>query len=508
MKTTNIKPKPTVFTIFGGTGDLAARKLIPALYNLYLDGYMPEKFTIIGLGRTDYDNQKFREILLDGINKFSRSGKADAAKWKVFSSCIQYLQSDAKKDKTYQDLEAIIKQKDQEWGEESNIIHYLSVAPQFFPIISKGVATINIENQEQRNRIVIEKPFGHDLESAKELNRLLQSLFDETQIYRIDHYLGKETVQNMMAFRFANALFEPIWNRNYIEHVQISVTEDIGVEDRGGYYDGSGALKDMVQNHILQVLCLVAMEPPVSFNADEVRNRRVDVLRAIRKFGHEEVKHNTVRGQYASGWVAGEEVLGYREEKGVDPNSNTETFAALKFFIDNWRWQNVPFYVRTGKRMHQKASVISIQFKDVPHPIFPIEASESWQQNRLIISIQPEMSIRLQVQAKRPGLDMILNPVDMVFNYDGTYPAESPEAYETLLLDVMEGDQTLFMRADQIEAAWELLMPVVENWESRKSINFPNYAADSWGPEIAEALIAKDGFHWFTMPVKNKKDKK
>jgi glucose-6-phosphate 1-dehydrogenase len=507
MRKTN-EQKPTIFTIFGGTGDLAARKLIPALYNLYLDKFMPKEFTIVGLGRTDYNDESYKEVLLDGLNKYSRSGKANPTKWAEFSANIVYLKSDASKQKTYQDLEKIIEERDNNWSEAATVIHYLSVAPQFFPIISENISKIKMAGGKDKNRIVIEKPFGRDLETAKELNTLLQSLFDETQIYRIDHYLGKETVQNMMAFRFANALFEPIWNRNYIEHVQISVTEDIGIEDRGGYYDESGALRDMVQNHILQVLCLVAMEPPVSFNADEVRNRRVDVLKAIRRFGHEEVKNNAVRGQYAGGWVTGEEVNGYREEKGVDPNSNTETFCAFKFFIDNWRWQNVPFYVRTGKRMHQKSSVISIQFKDVPHPIFPTQASESWQQNRLIISIQPEMSIRLQVQAKRPGLDMVLNSVDMVFDYDGTYPAESPEAYETLLLDVMEGDQTLFMRGDQVEAAWELLMPVIDNWESRKSLNFPNYAADSWGPEIAEALIAKDGFHWFTMPVKNKKNKK
>ncbi|RRN77558.1 glucose-6-phosphate dehydrogenase, partial [Pseudoxanthomonas sp. SGD-10] len=343
MKKAN-KQQPTIFTIFGGTGDLAARKLIPALYNLYLDNHMPEQFTIVGLGRTEHSNESYREVLLDGLNKYSRSGKAATDKWKVFSSNILYLQSDASKEKTYTDLAAIIAEKDQQWNALPTIIHYLSVAPQFFPVIAENISKIEMTGGKDRNRIVIEKPFGRDLETAKELNALLQSLFDETQIYRIDHYLGKETVQNMMAFRFANALFEPIWNRNYIEHVQISVTEDIGIEDRGGYYDGSGALRDMVQNHILQVLCLVAMEPPVSFNADEVRNRRVDVLKAIRRFGHEEVKNNAVRGQYAGGWVAGKEVQGYREEKGVDPNSNTETFCAFKFFIDNWRWQNVPFY--------------------------------------------------------------------------------------------------------------------------------------------------------------------
>jgi glucose-6-phosphate 1-dehydrogenase len=307
-----------------------------------------------------------------------------------------------------------------------------------------------------------------------------------------------------MAFRFANSIMEPLWNRNYIEHVQISVTEQLGVEERGDYYDGAGAMRDMIQNHLLQLLCHIAMEPPVSFNADEVRDRKVDVLKAMRRFGPEEVRNSAVRGQYGGGWMQGKEVPGYREEPKVNPESNTETFAAVKFFVDNWRWQGVPFYARTGKRMHQSASVITIQFRDVPHLIFPTEAAESWQQNRLIISIQPEMSIRLQVQAKRPGLNMVLNTVDMVFDYKGTYTQQAPEAYETLILDTMLGDQTLFMRGDQVEAAWELIMPILSTWQSKKSLNFPNYSADSWGPESAEALIARDGFTWFTLPLNKK----
>jgi glucose-6-phosphate 1-dehydrogenase len=350
---------------------------------------------------------------------------------------------------------------------------------------------------------VIEKPFGHDLESAKSLNKLLCSIFEEKQIYRIDHYLGKETVQNIMAFRFANSVLEPIWSRNYIEHIQISVTEELGIGGRGDYYDSAGALRDMVQNHVLQLLCLIAMETPVNFNADEVRNRKVDVLKAMRKFAPEDIKKRAVRGQYSRGWMKGEEVPGYREEAKVDPQSNIETFAALKFFVDNWRWQGVPFYVRTGKRLFQSSSIIAIQFRDVPHLVFPPEATDNWQQNRLIISIQPEMSIRLQLQAKRPGLNMILNTVDMVFDYSGTYTGDAPEAYETLLLETMMCDQTLFMRSDQVEAAWELLMPVLNSWQSKKSISFPNYSADSWGPENAEALIASDGFHWLTLPIKS-----
>lgn len=502
------KADPTIFIIFGGTGDLNYRKLAPALYNLFLDGWLPEKFSIIGTGRSKLTDEDYKVKLHEGINQFSRSGKAEDGKWEEFSKHIFYQIADATDPNSYGEFAKRIENHTNEWKVKPTVIYYLAVAPNFFPIIAANISKSNLATDCEKTRIVIEKPFGHDLQSAKELNKLLGGIFTEQQIYRIDHYLGKETVQNILAFRFANSILEPVWSRNYIDHVQISVTEQLGVEDRGDYYDKAGALRDMIQNHLLQLLCIVAMEPPINFNADEVRNRKVDVLRAMRKFTPDDVRMSTVRGQYGEGWMQGKQVPGYRQEPKVDPESNTETFAAIKFFIDNWRWQGVPFYVRTGKRMHQSSSVISIQFRDVPHFVFPKEAVESWQQNRLIISIQPEMSIRLEVQAKRPGLNMVLNTVDMVFDYKGTYASEAPEAYETLLLDTMHGDQTLFMRGDQVEEAWDLIMPVLNTWQNKKSLNFPNYSADSWGPEVAEALIARDGFHWFTLPVNKKSHEK
>ena len=498
------RPPASLLFIFGGSGDLNFRKLSPALYNLYIDEWMPEKFGIVGIGRTPFTDENYRAKLLDGIKQFSRRKDEQNGKWQDFSQHISYLQMDAEKDEEYKKIAEIVKTKEQEFGEHPNVIFYMAVAPQLVPDIAKRLGSLNICSDTKYTRIVVEKPFGHDLQSAHDLNKLLMGMFSEEQIYRIDHYLGKETVQNILALRFANALFEPIWNRNYIDHVQIIAAETVGVEGRGGYYETSGALRDMVQNHILQLLCMVAMEAPVNFDADEIRNKKVDVLNAIRKITPENVHANAVRGQYSEGWMQGEKVPGYRQEKSVSPDSDIDTFAAVKFYIDNWRWQDVPFYVRTGKRLHDKTSIINIQFRPAPHYAFPAEAAETWRPNRLTISIQPEMDIRLRFQAKRPGQSMILNPVDMIFSYKDAYDGNEPEAYETLLLDVMEGNATLFMRSDQVEAAWKIIMPILETWQEKPPVDFPNYAPDSWGPEDAEALIAREGHNWITLPPPHK----
>lgn len=492
--------EPAVIVIFGGSGDLTWRKLMPALYNLYIDHWLPEHFKIFGLGRQEMTNAAFRNRLYEGVSKFSRSGKPVKKTWNKFAESIEYSSADFNKTAIYNSIKKNIADWEKSWGSQATRIFYMAVPPQMIEPISIKISKAGMAHSKLHSRIVVEKPFGHDLASATALNARLRDSFDECQIYRIDHYLGKETVQNIMAFRFANALFEPLWNRNYIDHVQITVSEQIGVEDRGGYYENAGALRDMIQNHLLQLACLIAMEPPISFNAEEVRNKKVDVLNAIRKISHQEVHEYAVRGQYGEGWIEGKKVKAYRKEKGVDPNSNTETFAAFKFFINNWRWQDVPFYLRTGKRMNETISAVTIQFKPVPHQAFPQESTENWQPNKLILNIQPDMGIRLRFQAKRPGLNMYLTPVDMLFDYSNTYTMGTPEAYETLLLDVLQGDATLFMRADQVEAAWALLMPVIETWQENPSVNFPNYASGMQGPEDAEALIARDGKSWLAMP--------
>ncbi|MFV0606614.1 MAG: glucose-6-phosphate dehydrogenase [Niabella sp.] len=497
------KPEATILFIFGGSGDLNQRKLIPALFNLCLDGFMPEKFAIVGTGRTAYTNEKFRNHLYEGIKEFSRRKSNPAGSWENFSDHISYLRMDVDKQEDYDPIKTIITEHETAWGKKTHVIFYLAVAPQLVPEITTNLHTLHIKKDKDSLRIIVEKPFGHDLKSAQELNKLLTDMFNECQIYRIDHYLGKETVQNILALRFANALFEPIWNCNYIDHVQITAAETVGVEDRGGYYERSGALRDMVQNHILQLICMVAMEAPVSFDADEIRNKKSDVLNAIRRIKKEEVTKYAVRGQYSGGWVQGKEVKSYRQEKGVNPDSAVETFAAVKFYIDNWRWQGVPFYIRTGKYLKEKTTLITIQFKEAPKYAFPPEASETWRSNRLTISIQPEMDIRLRFQAKKPGQTVLLNPVNMVFSYNDQYNDPQPEAYETLLLDAMMGNPTQFMRGDHLETAWEVIEPILDTWEKRMPDDFPNYAPGSWGPEDSEALIAKDGRNWI-MPTKKK----
>jgi glucose-6-phosphate 1-dehydrogenase len=488
------RPGPTVLVIFGAAGDLTWRKLVPALYNLYPDKWLPEHFAVIGVDRKEMSEDEFRQRLRDGIDRFSRRGKAENRVWNAIAPHISYLSGNLGDPAVHRELAKRLADRDKEWGTHVNVVLYLAVPPSVIPTIVDGLTAARLTRDHHRARIVVEKPYGHDLASANALTALLRQVFDESQIYRIDHYLGKETVQNILAFRFANAFFEPIWDRRYIKNVQITVAEEVGVEHRGGYYDHAGALRDMVQNHLLQLLCYVAMEPVVSFGADEVRNKKADVLHAIRPIAEEQVHQFAVRGQYGAGWLYGQKVPAYRDEPGVAPDSFTETYAALKLYVDNWRWQDVPFYLRTGKRV----SEISIQFRPVPHQSFPPSAVSDWQPNRLIIRIQPDEGIMQRFQAKLPGPTLRLSPVQMHFSYRETFRAGPPEAYETLLLDVMRGDATLFMRADQVDAAWSVLMPILNVWDTVQPIDFPNYPAGTWGPEEAAALVVPDGGTWLT----------
>lgn len=484
----NVKPDPTVMIVFGGTGDLADRKLAPAFFNLFVDGMLPSNFEFIGLGRTEYTDVNYRKHLGDGVDQFSRR-KPAPGQWDNFATCISYFKSDISNLDSYKELGVKLDAIDKKWGIRANRIFYLSVSPRFIEPVTQNLSAAGLTSDPQHDRIIIEKPFGHDLDSARELNTLLAKNFRESQIYRIDHYLGKETVQNILALRFANTLFEPLWNRNYVDCVKITVSEQVGVENRGDYYDGAGAFRDMIQNHLLQLLCMVAMEPPISFDADEIRSKKVDVLRAIRPFKPEDVKKHVIRAQYGPGMVKGKEAKGYIQEDKVNPKSTTETYAAVKLYVDNWRWQDVPFYLQTGKQLKDKESMITVQYHPVPHLPFPKEVAENMQANQLLIHIQPEMDIVYKFQAKAPGLKMLINPVQMVFDYEAQGTGQPPEAYETLLLDVMLGDATLFMRVDQVEAAWAAVMPILNAWAADTITTLPTYPAGSSIEDVAKILI-------------------
>jgi glucose-6-phosphate 1-dehydrogenase len=494
MKRKNLL-EPTIFVIFGGAGDLTWRKLLPALFDLSQAQNMPADFSIIAVDRVDLSDEKLRRRLHDGVKKFSRLGKVKAGNWGEFARHIHYQQGDFKSLQTYTVIGQQCMKLEKEWGAKAHRIFYMATPPSMFGEIPKYLGQAGLARDRKWTQLVVEKPIGHDLESARVLNAILAANFEESQIFRIDHYLGKETVQNILAFRFANPLFEPIWNRRYVDYVTITVAEEVGVGHRGGYYDHAGALRDMVQNHLMQLLCLVAMEPMVSFNADEIRNKKVDVLHAVRPILRGAVQQCAVRGQYGQGSLQGKKVRGYRQEDDVSSRSKTETFAALKLFVDNWRWQGVPFYLRTGKCLPRQFSEVVIQFRTVPHQSFPAESRRDWHPSRIVLSIQPEEGIVLGFQAKYPGPKMVLRPVEMQFNYQNSFATPSPDAYETLLLDVMRADATLFMRADQVEAAWQILMPVLETWAKLIPHNFPNYAAGTWGPKDAERLLAQ-GHRW------------
>lgn len=488
---------PGIFIIFGGGGDLTWRKLAPSIFNLYQDHWLPNNFAVIGVDLKPMSDDDYRARLRQGIETFSGSERISTPDWDRFAGHLSYLRGNFDDPNTFEKLSDKLKQIETDWGKQSRRVYYQATPPDLLKKIIIGLEGARLTQDRRHSRIVVEKPFGRDLDSARALNRMLLDVFWESQIYRIDHFLGKETVQNILAFRFSNALFEPLWDRRYIDNIQITVAESIGIEHRGAYFDQAGIVRDMIQNHLLQVLCLIAMEPMVNFDADEIRNKKVDVLRAIRPLPENLMDEFAVRGQYGPTVKGKKKVSGYRQEPGVSPQSTTATFAAIKLFVDNWRWQDVPFYLRTGKRLPAKLSQVCIQFRPVPHRSFPSYAVDNWQPNRLVIQIQPDEGMLLCYQAKQPGPQISLSQINMRFSYLEAFHKKPPGAYETLLLDIIQGDQTLFMREDEVEAAWSVVMPVINAWKANKPKDFPNYQAGTWGPQAAEELVNKDGNRWF-----------
>jgi glucose-6-phosphate 1-dehydrogenase len=490
--------EPCIVVIFGASGDLAKRKLLPALYRLVQERLLPAEFAIIGLARTQMSSEEFRARMKEAVAEFSEAKSVDEEVWNSFAQGLHYLTADINNAEDYEKLAALLKQVDSERGTQGNRLFYLSVAPKFYAEAVKQLGRHGLAKPQGRGwvRVIVEKPFGTDLESARELNRELLKYLDEQQIYRIDHYLGKETVQNLLVFRFANGIFEPLWNRQYIDHVQLTNAEMVGVEGRGGYYDSAGVVRDMIQNHVFQVLSLVAMEPPVNLHSEAVRDEKIKALRAARNFTPERVREECVRGQYGPGSIAGQPVPGYREEPDVAPTSATETFAMLKMYFDNWRWAGVPFYIRSGKRLPKRVTEIAIQFKAAPLPLFG-EAMEQLTPNQLIIRIQPDEGITLRFAAKVPGQTTNIRAVNMDFRYGASFGVQLAEAYERLLLDCILGDSTLYARKDMTERGWEIVMPILNEWAATKDkVNFPNYEAGTWGPKESHDLIEREGRRW------------
>lgn len=493
-------PDPCILVIFGATGDLTGRKLVPAIYQLGKEGMLPFNFACVGFARRPKTHEEFRNELKDDINHFGRTKPVDEAFWSHFQEQIFYHRSEFDSDEGYQNLANLLAQIDARNGTRGNRIFYLSVPPKYFsPIIQKLrqfklVYDVNDPN-ERWSRVIIEKPFGRDLASSNELQKQIEQNLDESQIYRIDHYLGKETVQNLLVFRFANSIFESIWNYKHIDHVQITVAEEIGIETRGAFYEEEGMLRDMVQNHVMQLVSLVAMEPPVNLGATAVRDEKVKVLQSIRPFSESDFVENLVRGQYGNGYIHGESVRGYREEENVNPHSPIETYVAMRIMIDNWRWASVPFYLRAGKRLPKRATEIAIVFKDSPGFLFQTLEENKIDPNVLVIRIQPNEGIALKINCKIPGPSSPIQPVKMDFRYGSYFGQSPPEAYERLIWDCMIGDNTLFARSDEVATSWKILTPILQYWAEHEP-RFPNYSAGSWGPDKAEAILTKDERAW------------